>query len=75
MRLFPKYSKGTHLEDPRAEELVIYKKCKSLKITPNNGEMKLCIDGEISMAGEMKFEIVPEAIRFVVPGHEEEAGK
>ena len=75
VRLFPKYSKGTHLEDPRTDELIIYKKCKSLTVTPNNDEMKLCIDGEISMAGEMKFEIVPGAIRFVVPDHKEEEGK
>jgi YegS/Rv2252/BmrU family lipid kinase len=68
VRLFPKYSKGTHLEDPAADELVLYKKCRRLKITPNEGKMKLCVDGEITMAGTMNFRIVPEAFRFVVPG-------
>ena len=60
IRLFPKYAKGTHLDDPAADDLII--------IRPNGDQMKLCVDGEITMAGEIKFEIVPGAFRFVVPG-------
>lgn len=68
IRLFPKYAKGTHLDDPATDDLIIYKKCRQLTIRPNGDQMKLCVDGEITMAGEIKFEIVPGAFRFVVPG-------
>ena len=67
VHMFGKYKKGTHLEDKRAKEMFIYKKCKSLTVTPRNGEMKLCVDGEITIAGRTTFQIVPDAIRFSVP--------
>lgn len=67
VRVFGKYKKGTHLEDEHARELFIYKKCRHLTVTPNTGEMKLCTDGEIQMAGKTEFEIIPDAIKFSVP--------
>ena len=67
VRLFGKYKEGTHLQDPRARELFIYKKSKQITVTPRNGKMKLCVDGEIMEAGKTFFEIVPNAIRFSVP--------
>ena len=67
VKMFGEYKKGTHLEDERARKLFIYKKCRSLTVIPNGGKMKLCTDGEISMAGKTTFEIVPDAVRFSVP--------
>ena len=69
VRLFPKYSKGTHLDTKKAREIVDYRKVKSLEIEPSGSdEMKICIDGEIAMVESMKFEIEPGAFKFVVPG-------
>lgn len=67
VRVFKKYKKGTHLEDERARKLFIYRKCRKLTITPNTDQMKLCVDGEIAMAGKTVFEMVPDAIMFSVP--------
>ena len=64
--LIGKYKKGSHLEVPRIEKIITYKKCTSLEITPNQ-DMKLCIDGEISLAGKTKFTILPKSIRFSLP--------
>ena len=44
-----------------------YRQCREVAITPLNGMMRLCVDGEISDAGQIHMEIVPEAARIVVP--------
>ncbi|MCQ4637326.1 hypothetical protein NE619_11380 [Anaerovorax odorimutans] len=67
IRLFPKYAKGVHLGDKRAQEIIDYRKCRKLTIAPNSGKMKLCVDGEILYTGKVSFEIVPRAMRFSVP--------
>ena len=64
--LLGKYRKGTHLDDPKTERLVTYKKCESLTVMPQN-QMKLCADGEITMRGDVRFTIIPDAINFSVP--------
>ena len=75
IKLFPKYAKGTHLDDPRTDDIVIYKKCRSLNIQPNEGLMKLCVDGEIVQSEGIRFEIVPGAFWFVVPGMKKDEEK
>lgn len=67
LKLFPKYQKGTHLEDPRAQKVVSVKKSKSLTLTPAEEKFLLCADGEIYTAEKIDFEIVPEALNFIVP--------
>ena len=62
------YMKGTHMSKKGIEKYILSKHCKTLTVTPENGIMRLCIDGEIVAAGETTFEIVPNAIQFVLPG-------
>lgn len=64
--LLAKYRKGTHLEDPATASFITYRKCKSLTIRPHD-TVKLCTDGEVSIAGETIFEIIPGGIKFSVP--------
>ncbi len=66
-KLFGEYKKGTHLADEHARELFIIKEGKHVVVTPRKGQMKLCIDGEISMVGKTSFDIIPDGIRFSVP--------
>lgn len=65
--LFPKYAKGKHLEDKRKGDYIIYKKCRTLTIMPNNKSMQLCVDGEIISTGKVTFHVIPKGIRFSVP--------
>ncbi len=65
--LFPKYQKGTHLEDPRIQGVIDYRQEKALTVTANQGPLQLCIDGEIRTCGTVSFRVVPKAIRFIVP--------
>jgi YegS/Rv2252/BmrU family lipid kinase len=66
LSLLGKYRKGTHLEDPVAAKYISYRKCRSLTIHSTES-VKLCTDGEISIVGGIKFEIVPKSIKFSVP--------
>ncbi|MEG2323827.1 MAG: diacylglycerol kinase family protein [Anaerovoracaceae bacterium] len=67
IKLFPKYTKGVHLEEKNVDNLLIYNQCKKLTIIPKNGIMRLCTDGEITMAEKVEFSIIPKGIKFIVP--------
>ncbi len=67
LKLFPQYAKGTHLENKKAHDLIIYKKSKKLKIIANETAMLFSADGEITEADEISFEIVPKAISVALP--------
>lgn len=67
INLLPKYVKGTHLEDKKAQKILLYKQMKRIKISPNEGQTRICVDGELEIAGPMEIEIVPKSMNFIVP--------
>jgi diacylglycerol kinase (ATP) len=67
LQLLPKYVKGTHLEDKKAQKLLLYKQMTKIKITPNEGKTRICVDGELEIAGAMEIEIVPNSMNFIIP--------
>ncbi|MGI6731042.1 MAG: diacylglycerol/lipid kinase family protein [Anaerovoracaceae bacterium] len=66
VRLLGRYKKGTHLEIPESKNFITYKKCKSITVTPPK-TMQISIDGEIVQHGALRFDIVPNAIKFSLP--------
>ena len=67
IKLFPLYAKGTHMSVPGIERIIDTSSAKKITITPNDGTMRLCTDGEIVDAGRVEMEIVPSAFNFLVP--------
>ncbi len=67
IRLLPYYMRGTHMKLKGIEDTISSVKCKKIKVTPMEGNFKICTDGEITDAGVTEFEVVPDAINFVVP--------
>ncbi|MDD2221240.1 MAG: diacylglycerol kinase family protein [Clostridia bacterium] len=66
--LLPSYLKGRHLQNKRAQQIIIYRQCRELTITPNNGTALLCRDGETTaVGGLLSVRLLPKALRFVVP--------
>lgn len=65
--LFPKYQKGTHLDTPAAKVLIKNVKAEEVTVTPRNGSMRLCVDGEIYTAEGVIFRIIPGAFSLLVP--------
>lgn len=67
LRLLPYYMKGNFLKLKNIEKVIISEKCSEIAITPLDGKIRICIDGEIIDAGKTRFEICPGAFSFVVP--------
>ncbi len=64
----PFYMKGTHVKLKNIEKVIFWAKCKKITVTPLDGAMRLCVDGEIEDAQRTEFEIISNAFNFVVPG-------
>lgn len=65
--LLPYYMKGTFKKLKNIEKVISDYKCKKVEITPPDGGMKLCVDGEIVTAGKTEFKLVHNAYNFVLP--------
>jgi len=65
--LLPFYMKGNFLKLKNIDRVILSEKCSKIKITPLDGNLRLCVDGEITDAGETEFEICHNAFRFVLP--------
>ena len=61
------YTKGEHLDDPRLNNILVYRRCKSVRV---EGDEKFAytLDGEIITAPVLECEVVHNAVRFAVPG-------
>lgn len=67
LRLFPSYQKGTHVSINGIEKIVEPHKCVHAVITPLGGNMRLCADGEITDAGVITFDLMPDSVRLLIP--------
>lgn len=65
--LLPSYMKGTVMKRKGVEELLISEKCSEVTVTPIKGNIRICIDGEITDAEKTEFKIIHNGINFVVP--------
>ena len=63
----PFYMKGTHTKLKNIQNVIASYKCKKITVSPLEGSMRLCVDGEIIDAGNTEFELVNSALDFVVP--------
>lgn len=63
----PFYMKGTHTKLKNIQNFIAAYKCRKLTVTPLEGNMKLCVDGEIVNVGKTDFELIDSAIDFVLP--------
>ncbi len=60
------YKEGTHLDDPRFQKFMHYKRGKVVHVTAPE-DFIFSMDGEIIHNNDFTAEIVPGAIKFVVP--------
>ncbi|MBQ7335199.1 MAG: YegS/Rv2252/BmrU family lipid kinase [Clostridia bacterium] len=70
MKLIGGYTKGTHLEDPQFAKYCIYRRGKKIEIDAPEGFV-YSFDGELIRQNHFTVEVVPQAIRFAVPGSAE----
>lgn len=67
LKKFPYYAKGTHMELSDIDHIIYAGTCRKAKVTPLDGTMRLCTDGEIVDAGAIEFEVVPGAFNLLLP--------
>lgn len=67
--LLMKYKAGGHVEDEECRKYVTYKQCKKMTASPvvEGGRLRMAVDGEVDSFETVALEIVPDAIRFVLP--------
>ncbi|MBR5587146.1 MAG: diacylglycerol kinase family lipid kinase [Clostridia bacterium] len=65
--LLPHYMKGDFPELKNIEKVISTVKGEKMAIVPCEDKIRICVDGEIIDAGKTEFEIVHNAIDFVVP--------
>ncbi|MCI8609505.1 MAG: hypothetical protein HFE73_07665 [Firmicutes bacterium] len=67
LKKFPYYAKGTHNELPDIDRILCARTCQTARITPLDGVMRLCTDGEIVDAGTVDFAVEQGAFRLLLP--------
>ncbi|MGI6690319.1 MAG: diacylglycerol/lipid kinase family protein [Christensenellales bacterium] len=60
------YKSGQHLHNPKLQHDLIYRRGKSVAISAPEG-FALLLDGEIVSGTDFQVDVVPRALRFVVP--------
>ncbi len=63
----PYYMKGTHIGLKGIEKIITAHRCSHMTVTPLDGKMRLCTDGEICDAYKTEFDVMKNAINFVLP--------
>ena len=66
IQYFGKYTKGEHLDNEKLMKRIVYRRGKVIDIIGEN-EIDVCVDGEIVRGKEFKVEVMPKAIKFVIP--------
>ena len=66
VRLLGAYTNGTHLDDPRFQKYITYRRAKEITVKAPEG-FSMSVDGEIVDGTEFTIGIAPKAIRFAVP--------
>jgi YegS/Rv2252/BmrU family lipid kinase len=66
LSLLPKYHEGKHFTEPRAKDILLYRRCETLRISSDES-MHIAVDGEVFLTRSASFKIVPNAIKFALP--------
>ncbi len=66
-KLLPRYMKGTHMEMKEVDKIIKVYTTKEVTITPLDGTMRICIDGEIESSSEITITAQRDAFRFLKP--------
>ena len=67
-KFFTPYTKGEHLDNEKLLKKIVYKRAKVVDIIGKK-PIDICIDGEIVKGTTFKVEVMPKAIKFVVPNN------
>ena len=64
--LMGSFTRGEHIDHPKAKRFILHEKCSELRLD-NHGDIKVGIDGEMFVMKNPKITVVPKAFRVIVP--------
>jgi diacylglycerol kinase (ATP) len=67
VRLVSVYKEGKHLDDPRFEKIVTYRRGKKVEVRCTE-ENTIALDGELVRTQNFTCEVIPHAVRFAAVG-------
>lgn len=67
IRLVPFYTRGEHLDDPRFEGIIEYRRAKRVEVFSPKKNFAVSLDGEILDTQHLTAEVLPGAISFAAP--------
>ncbi len=68
IQYFGPYTKGEHLSNEKLMKRIIYRRAKEIEIIGKK-DIDICVDGEIISGPSFKVEVLPKALKFVVPNN------
>ena len=66
-KLVGSYQKGEQLDDPRFTKYITYRRGKVIECESPEDKFAVSVDGEMIYTNKFTIEVVPAAVRFVVP--------
>lgn len=69
IQYFGRYTKGEHLDNPKLMKRIVYRRAKEIEIISPKKDIDICVDGEMIRGKTFKVEVVPGAIKFVIPNN------
>lgn len=66
IKFFGPYTRGEHLDRPKLMKKIVFRRAKEIEIIGKK-EVAICVDGEIVRSKQFKVEVMPKALKFVVP--------
>ena len=67
LKLVNKYKEGQHLDDKSFEHMLIYRQGKRVECESPDKNFCISVDGEVIDINRFTVDIVPKAVKFVVP--------
>ena len=66
LRLLGPYTNGNHLDDPRFEKIIAYRRGKTVHVEAPKG-FAFSLDGEVVEKNDFTVEVIPGGVKFAVP--------
>lgn len=67
VQLIGSYTNGTHLEDPRMKDILLYTRAKRLTVESAKGLLPVSLDGEVIERQQFTVEVIPGGVNFALP--------
>ena len=67
VQLIGSYTNGTHLEDPRMKDILLYTRARRLTVESAKGLLPVSLDGEVIERQQFTVEVIPGGVNFALP--------